>query len=275
MANDAMLIIPAEELFWAPLAKPLRRRQAMRFELEVVCPMPAEELHAICVPRKDGTAVLVGCRRSDAQEWAGRPEVEVVRPDSVPSWIDPGFDVAAINLLQGEHRSQNARKRARSMSYAVAAWALAISVVALVGIERRATSVSQQSGVLRETEEELSRAIFGESQSSLPLALRLEAEERVIAATLRSLQEREVVSNAATGLATALQAWEPHDELSVTSVEVSGDQLRVHGVAARPSIAQDAARVLSEGSVWGVSSPSVSRTREGYRYELRGSGGAE
>jgi hypothetical protein len=169
-------------------------------EAEGVLPLPASELHLVCVPVEEGRLLVCGAPRADLNGLAD--EVATLTPDAVPACLGVPAAAPDLNLLVGEFEpGAVARARARVHLLGMAAAAL-IAALVTIGLQRRAAA---WEGFAREaagaTSALLRRHAAGRSPEQLSLDLERRKREVVDAPVLTTPDE------AAPVLVQVLRGW--------------------------------------------------------------------
>jgi hypothetical protein len=159
---------PAERFFWSVLEAPGLSAsytgpvpEGVLTLLADDLPIPLEDVHAVGLAIGPGRLLVCAARRSDLEVLP--PGALSLTPESVPAFaealvVESGdADVTALNLLIGEFEPA-AIRRARARTHLIAAATVAIaSMLAALGLARRAEILSRDAEAARQASTSLVR----------------------------------------------------------------------------------------------------------------------
>lgn len=206
--------VPPDQLFFAVLDHPVSprgraRREELIYAFEAAMPLPMDAVHAVFMPAPDGRVLAVGIDREKA-ELLGRNHPQAV-PAAWPGWLVPlvgSKEPNGCNLLTGPCQSPLARSAWRSVTVHALVGILLLSVLAVVGLERRIRFERDAAAEFRsEAQSIYADALGGAGSSSQPAAARMTSELRRLRATRGASQDRSEDQPADLALAALLTAW--------------------------------------------------------------------
>jgi hypothetical protein len=236
--------IPASLLYWGhlPAGSVPDRPAAQDFRFERVLPVPVERLHTIRAPLPDGGLVLAGIEPERLRSHLSArqdvsPRTWELVPDRLPDHLGQGLDaartpdvLARLNLLHGAFEPEPRRRLRRRIALVLNSALVLASIVLVVGIERRAARLQEQSQRVAADTSAMIREVVTVPLTERHPELRLTME-------LRRL-EQAALGSSQGGLdpvptLTALwRAWPTGVRTQIDAVAALQDRLVVRGTAA-------------------------------------------
>lgn len=191
-------------------------------------------------------------------------------PDSIPLsdlGLDPGtcpLDAAQINLLHGRFRPRSVRRAHRRLLAGAGVFALLLSSLLSVGIERR---VHQHRAEIRAIAREIESLAPSEGQGAarLPAIMRLTARLRAAEALERSAPELRPPEDAALHLASILERWKPIEGVHLDSLRVEGGTMHASFLMPSPDTAPVLLSHLASDGAWVAAQPTLTQESTGIR----------
>lgn len=210
---------PTDRFFWAVLDAPgLKRAGVLPIGLlpmlEEEAPVDAIDLHAVCVPLRDGG--LAVCAAEQAALSEVQPATLSLTPESVPPFLEGRVAPERFNLLLGAFEPRPIRARRVKQHAFAAATVLLCGLLVAIGLHRRASRWESLADSARAAAAELAAA---HAPTGRPEDLAAEANR--LRATRESLAKAVAPPDGALALASVLHAWPASVPSKPQSISVS------------------------------------------------------
>lgn len=155
--------VRADLLYWGRLAQDAggATSEAQRYRFEAVLPVPVDSLHLIQARLPDGTVVMAGIEpdrlRSHLVDRGDiTPSTWEVLPDRLPAHVADALSpadrddvIAKLNLLHGPFEPETRRVVRRRVSWALHGGVVLAALLAIIGVERRASALHAHAEQVR------------------------------------------------------------------------------------------------------------------------------
>jgi len=253
-----------DRFYWTVLVAPGFRRPGelpvgLRPLLEDETPLEIEHLHAVCVPRNDGT--LAVCAIDLAHLNQLMPETLSLTPNSLPSFLDGGLRAEDFNLLVGRfepHPLRLARLRAHGLRALVF---LLCGLLVAIGLQRRAWHWRAQASAIHASAERVAAGLAVASDFR-----DIEAEARRLRSTREMLANTSPQFDAAVALGAVLDSWPANTPSKPHSISVNST-----GVTLSVSFDGDASNFLeafTPAPGWTLDEPRLNTAEQTTRLTL-------
>lgn len=253
-----------EQFYWAKLdAASLGRRassRALGYMFESVLPVPIDDVQAVYVKMDANSYIACGMDKEWLNELITLSPLTLT-PTQLPEFLSNTQDIDAsrFNLLVGDFAPTTLRRVKRMRSSVAAMIVLILAAALTVGLERRVSSLNEQTEFLRQQQYEIAVAVLGEnvSKSSLPPALQLTAELRELQSTRQVDTAALDKNDASQTLADLFAHWPRELMLQTASVSITDQSISIHAELQESSAAQSLTEALEPMHDWILRQPRV------------------
>lgn len=269
-----------EQFYWAVLdTKSLGNRRpstrSLDYLFEAVLPLAIDEVHAVYerIDRHSFIACGMEKQRLEEQVQSHTDEILTLAPRQLPSYFGEDFDLdpALLNFLKDTYTPRRVRRLQSRWLATAAMLMLLLTVILVLGLERRVQSLNQLSENLRTHQSHIAAEIFGESAmtSALPPSLQLTAELRELRST-RSVDVPTLAqSDAAMMLADLLSHWPSELSMQTNSITITGEAITIQADLNESSDVQMLAQALEPMDTWSLRQPRVDSAGESVRATIQ------
>lgn len=290
--------LPPTEFYWHVLELdgiPIRsgrlaRNAQLEFLFESALPIPIEEIHAVYakVPLGPGDKpryVACGMRRSDLESriaaW-NRTAPLSLTPFELPNFIREKLGDAAdrmstqsLNLLEREYEPKIVRRARRRIVLQLAAALICLSVLLLVGLERRTAHALAQVISAEQARGGILQQVLGRAaivSGGLPPELELLAELRTLRSTRHQPSVNLTPDDCTKFLADLLAHWPSDLHVQTESVVLTPNQLTIRAAVPASNDVQRLVNSLQhvfKPPLWGWQQPQINASRDAVQTTLQ------
>ena len=275
--HSSTQFVNPKDLFWGILdlarvpTRDRRKRETLDLLFDARLPVPIEQVHAV-YQHVDDDRVIACAALVDVLRDA-RSKYTVVRPSSVPEWLDAPVDLDNINLLHGPMRAVRVdRARSRLLASGTAAAAL-LACTTTIGAWRHAAAYAQGeqlNSTVRETLYE--QALDPSVVSTQPSSVRLTSEILRLTSITNEL-DLEDPGDSQTApaelMSVLLAAWPDHCNARTERLSVGPDVILIAVLVPDTQAAGEFVAALSPPAGWLADQPRIRAQRDGTSVQLR------
>jgi hypothetical protein len=271
--------LPADRFFWAVVdasgmsahrgGKTFNR---LGFLFENVLPVAIEEVHAVYQPvaGEPNNFIACGIMKDRLREIvaSAQTELSTLTPASMPEFAgDRAVDPQSLNLLTGDFQPGTVRQLKQQLLLQAVGLIAVITGLLIVGLERRAASLSGQINQAQVRRASLIANTLGDdahvsATNPQPIDLRFISELRTLRQTRQIPNANDHGSNSAArdatlALAALLQAWPRNLNVLAESLSITPVAITLRGQAPQHADVQALADALSSLEGWRLEQPQV------------------
>ena len=278
--SEVHLRLPAEKFYWAVLDASMisnRRRlphQQLGYLFEHLLPLCIDDVHAV-YKRIDHERILACAMERTSLEKYITPTLLTLCPDSLPSFVPhTDFNVDQLNLLTGEFAPAALRTAYRKLFWQSLAALLMVTLLIIIGIERRVSMLNHQSEATRNAITSIYDEVLGQPSSTnqhQPRSVQFVAELRRLQQTRGTDQSTSAIASlhdVTIDLADLLSHWPSTLHLQTESLALTPSAITVRAEVPIDEVATAIDHLDAWGN-WQRRQPELSNQEESSLMTIR------